>query len=112
MTGKLMDWRRRHESRFKYNRTPNSQDFADERGLLRRFAAEKAKLESIIRNGLGTMRNAKARLDVLPAKAHSDQALLQALKARAQFEQDLKSLGVSVPVSTVALSIAGGINLK
>lgn len=105
MTGKLVAWRRGHESRFKYDRTPNAQDVADERALRGRFAAEMAKLESTIRNGLGTLRNAKARLDVLPAKARSDRALMDALAARAQAEQDLRELGVSVPPSTVALAV-------
>lgn len=106
MTGKLVAWRRRHESRFKYDRTPNAQDVADERALRGRFAAEKAKLESTIRNGLGTLRNAKARLDALPAKARSDRALTDALAARAQAEQDLRELGASVPASTVALTVS------
>jgi len=105
MTGKLVAWRRGHESRFKYDRTPNAQDVADERALRGRFAAEKAKLESTIRNGLGTLRNAKARLDALPAKARSDRALTDALAARTQAEQDLHELGVSVPASTVALTV-------
>jgi len=105
MTGKLMEWRRRHESRFKYNSARNSQDIADERALRGRFATEKAKLESTIRNGLGTLRNARVRLDALPAKARSDKALTEALVARVQTEQDLRELGVSVPPSTVALKI-------
>lgn len=106
MTGKLVAWRRGHESRFKYDRTPNAQDVADERALRGRFAAEKAKLESMIRNGLGTLRNAKARLDALPIKARSDRALTDALAARSQAEQDLRELGVSVPASAVALTVA------
>lgn len=105
MTGKLVAWRQGHESRFKYDRTPNTQDVADERALRGRFAAERAKLESTIRNGLGTLRNAKARLDALPAKARSDRALTDALAARTQAEQDLRELGVSVPASTVALTV-------
>lgn len=105
MTGKLLAWRREHESRFKYDRTPNAQDVADERALRRRFAAEKAKLESTIRNGLGTLRSAKARLDALPAKARSDKALTDAIAARTQAEHDLRELGVSVPASNVALTV-------
>jgi DNA-binding helix-hairpin-helix protein with protein kinase domain len=105
MTGKLVAWRSGHESRFKYDRTPNAQDVADERAMRGRFAAEKAKLDSTIRNGLGTLRNAKARLDALPAKARSDRALTDALAARAQAEEDLRELGVSVPASTVALTV-------
>ncbi|NOD83762.1 topoisomerase DNA-binding C4 zinc finger domain-containing protein [Ruegeria sp. HKCCD6119] len=105
MTGKLVAWRRRHESRFKYERTPNAQDIADERALRGRFAAEKSKLESTIRNGLGTLRNARAKLDPLPARAKNDRALSEALNARAQAERDLKELGASVPASTVALTV-------
>ncbi len=105
MTGKLVAWRRGHESRFKYDQTPNAQDGADERALRGRFGAEKAKLESTIRNGLGTLRNARACLDALPAKARRDRALTEALAARAQAEQDLRKLGASVPTSTVALIV-------
>lgn len=105
MTTKLVEWRRGHESRFKYDRTPNAQDVADESALHKRFAAEKAKLESTIRNGLGTLRNAKTQLDALPAKAKSARALTDALAARAQAEQDLRELGASVPASTVALTV-------
>ena len=105
MTTKLVAWRRGHESRFRYDPTPNAQDVADEKALRGRFAAEKAKLESMIRNGLGALRNAKARLDALPAKARSDRALTDALAARAQAEYDLRELGVSVPGSIVALTV-------
>jgi DNA-binding helix-hairpin-helix protein with protein kinase domain len=106
MTSKLLVWRHGHEMGFRYNSTPNTQDAADERALRGRFAAEKAKLESSIRNGLGTLRNARAKLDSLPARAKNDSALSDALVARAQAEQDLKELGASVPASTVALAVA------
>lgn len=105
MTGKLLAWRSEHESRFKYDRTPNNQDVADERLLRSRFAVEKTKLESTIRNGLGTLRSAKARLDALPAKARSDEALIEAIAARTQAEHDLRELGFSVPASTVVLMV-------
>jgi len=105
MAGRLTAWRREHESRFRYDRTQNAQDVADESALLGCFAAEKAKLESTIRNGLGTLRNSKARLDALLAKARRDRALIDALAARAQTEQDLRELGASVPTSTVALTV-------
>lgn len=106
MTSKLLVWRRGHEMDFRYNRTPNAQDAAEERALRGRFAAEKAKLESTIRNGLGTLRNARAKLDSLPARAKNDRALSDALETRAQAERDLKELGASVPASTVALTVA------
>jgi hypothetical protein len=109
MTGKLVAWRRRHESRFKYDRTPNAQDVAYERALRGRFAAEKAKLESTIRNGLGTLRNAKARLDALPTRVRSDEALTDAIAVRAQAEKDLRVLGASIPASTVSLMMTSPI---
>lgn len=105
LTGKLMEWRRRHESRFRYNRTPNAQDVAEERALRAQFANQKAKLEAIIRNGLTTLRTAKPRLEMLPAKARSDQVLPQAIEERVNAEQDLKMLGASVPNSIVTLKI-------
>ena len=105
MTGKLMAWRHGHEARFKLDQTSNAQDLADERALRGRFAAEKAKLEATIRNGLGTLRSAKTRLDTLPGKARSDMALTGALAARAQAEKDLRELGVQVPASNVTLKI-------
>lgn len=105
MTSKLVAWRRKHEARFKYDPTPNAQDVAYEMVLRGQFAAEKAKLESTIRNGLGALRNAKLRLDALPAKAKSDRALTDALAARAQCEQDLRELGVAVPASVVVFKV-------
>ncbi|MGE4492962.1 MAG: topoisomerase DNA-binding C4 zinc finger domain-containing protein, partial [Syntrophotalea sp.] len=105
MTGKLLEWRRKHESHFRYDPTPNAQDVVDDRALRGRFSAEKAKLESTIRNGLGTLLNAKTHLDALPAKARNDRAIAEALTSRAQAEQDLRELGASVPASTVTLTV-------
>ncbi len=106
MTGKLMAWRKAHESRFRYNRAPNAQDIADEKALRGRFMAEKAKLEATIRNGLGTLRNARAKIDALPARTKNDPALLNALKVRGQAERDLIELSAPVPPSTVSLALA------
>jgi len=110
MSSRLVAWRRELEARFKYNPQLNSQDVADEKMLLGRFAAEKAKLESTIRNGLGMLRNSKASLDALPDKAIHDKALADALAVRAQAEQDLRELGVMVPVSTVTLAVTASSN--
>ncbi|WP_027182130.1 helix-hairpin-helix domain-containing protein [Oleidesulfovibrio alaskensis] len=105
MSNRLVAWRRKLESQFRYNPAPNSQDVADEKMLRGRFAAEKAKLEATIRNGLGALRNAKASLDALPVKASHDQTLKNALAVRMQAEQDLRELGVPVPASTVTLAV-------
>ena len=106
MTDTLMAWRRNHEARFRYNRTQNAQDVADEALLRSRFANEKAKLESNIRNGLSTLRKAKPRLHSLATDAGYDLALSQALEIRAQAEQDLKAIGAAVPDSLVGLTVA------
>lgn len=105
LTADLMAWRHGLEARFRYNPTPNSQDVADERALRGRYAIEKAKLESMIRNGLGTLRNAKQRLDALPAKAKDERALFTALKCRAQAERDLVELGLPPPASVVTMNM-------
>jgi DNA-binding helix-hairpin-helix protein with protein kinase domain len=89
MTDWLMDWRRRHESRFRYNHTPNAQDIAEEKALRVKFASQKAKLEAIIRNGLNTLQTAKPRLEMLSTKARRDRVLKQAIEERTNSEQDL-----------------------
>lgn len=104
LAGKLMAWRQSHEAGFRYNPIRNDQDIADEKALRARFANEKAKLDSIIRHGLATLRSAKVRLDALPGKARSDEALVQSFGDRAQAEMDLKVLGASIPNSVVSLS--------
>lgn len=106
MAGRLVAWRRERESRFRYDATPNAQDIADDRVIRGRFATEKSKLESTIRNGLGSLKSAKALLNALPAKAKSDRALTDALEARAQTEFDLRELGLPVPASVVSLTVA------
>lgn len=105
MTDKLMAWRHVHESTFKYNQTQNVQDVTDEKALRGRYAIEKARLESTIRNGLGTLKNAKVKLDALTAKARSDKALMEALANRGQAEQDLRELNLPIPTSTVTLKV-------
>lgn len=102
---KLLAWRRGHEARFRYDTQPNSQDIADERNLRRKFAAERVKLQSTIRDGQVKLRNTKVQLEALPAKAKSDRSLQDALVARAQAEHDLRELGATVPISTVSLAV-------
>lgn len=104
MTGKLIAWRRAYEAQFRYDRTPNIQDAADERALRGHFALEKAKLECSIRDGLAALQNAKPHLDTLSSKVRSDSMLSEALAARAQAECDLKELGLPAPISSVSLS--------
>jgi hypothetical protein len=103
-TGKLLAWRQKHESGFKYDRVPNAQDVSDERALRARYAADKAKLDLDLRAGLNTLRNAKPRLDAMAGKASRERALIEALEERARAELDLKTLGAFVPVSILTLT--------
>lgn len=103
MTQKLVNWRKVHEARFRYNPAPNAQDVNDERALRSKYATQKANLEASIRGGLTTLRNAKPRLDALPSRVRGDTALVQALEERARAAQDLRLLGASVPPSKVTL---------
>jgi DNA-binding helix-hairpin-helix protein with protein kinase domain len=105
MTQKLMNWRKAHEARFRYNPAPNAQDVTDERALRSKYATQKAKLEASIRGGLTTLRTAKPRLDALPSRVRGDTALVQALVERAGAAHDLRLLGASVPSSKVTLKV-------
>jgi DNA-binding helix-hairpin-helix protein with protein kinase domain len=105
LTADLIKWRHKHESRFKYDPTPNTQDVADERALRGRLATETAKLESVIQNGLSTLKNAKVRLAKLSTIAKNEKVLLSALKSRGQAEHDLLELGLPAPASVVTLNI-------
>ena len=106
LTGHLVAWRRRHESRFRYDPTPSAKDKADENALRSKVANKRAKLEAEIRSGLNTLRAAKQRLASLSASAHNDRSLMKAIDARALAENDLKLLGESVPASNVSLGAA------
>ena len=101
MTRTLLDWRRGHESRFRYDPARNAQDIADEGRLRTRFDSRKSGLEATIRNGLRTLRTARTKIDTLPVRALSDQALVRILEQRLLAEQDLKVLGVPVPGGTI-----------
>ena len=96
MTRNLLDWRRKLESRFRYNPARNAQDIADEGRLRADFLRHKSDLEATIRNGLQTLRAAKPKIDNLKVRARNDKAFLRVLENRLLAEQDLKILGAPV----------------
>ena len=108
MADKLMNWRRTHERKFRYDPTPNDQDIADKQTLMDQFAKKKAEkkveLDSRVRNNVDAFLRARTLLDALPAKARRNAALTRALDCRAQAARDLEELKVSVPDSTVRLN--------
>ena len=97
MTENLLDWRGRHESRFRYNPARNAQDIADESRLRANFSSRKGDLAATITSGLNVLRSKKAGIDALPVKATSDQSLLLRLEARLGAERDLDLLGAPIP---------------
>ena len=97
MTKNLLDWRFRHESRFRYNPARNAQDIGDENRLRGSFSSRKSDLAVTITNGLNVLRSKKAGIEALPARANNDRALLLRLKARQKAERDLELLGALVP---------------
>ena len=68
----LVEWRRKHEARFRFVTTPTAQDKRDEVQLRGRFAAYRAKLESNLRETLSILRQGQARVQSLQARAKSD----------------------------------------
>lgn len=105
-TNQLLNWRRGLESQFRYDRTPNAQDVADEQALRDKFAAKSIKIRSKIHNRLGALRRDRALFDDLPAKARGDSTLIRTLGHRAQAARDLELLGVSVPASNVKINFS------
>ena len=101
MTGNLLDWQHKLESRFRYNPARNTQDITDESRLRADFSRRKSDLEATIRNGLQTLRAAKSKIDNLRVRARNDKALLRVLENWLQAKQDLKILGA--PVSNADL---------
>ena len=99
MAENLLDWRGRHESRFRYNPVRNAQDIGDESRLRGNFASRRGDLAATIINGLNVLRSKKARIEALPVRATNDQALLLRLEARLKAQRDLKLLGAPVPIT-------------
>lgn len=96
MAGNLVEWRRKLESRFRYNPARTALDVADENRLRADFGRRRATLETTIRSGLMTLRRVKQKIATLPMSARNDERLLQVFENRHQVEQDLKMLGVAM----------------
>ena len=95
MAANLVEWRRKLESRFRYNSARTAQDVADENKLRASFGRRRATLEATIRNGLKTLRTARPKISTLSMRVRKDDELLRVFVNRLQAEQDLKVLGVS-----------------
>lgn len=89
----LVDWRRKHESRFRFVTTPTAQDKRDEVQLRGRFEAYRAKLESNLRETLSVLRQGQTRVQGLQARAKSDTRFQKALSTYHMALADLSRAG-------------------
>ncbi|SEQ63713.1 protein kinase and helix-hairpin-helix DNA-binding domain-containing protein [Pseudomonas cuatrocienegasensis] len=95
LTRKLLQWRRDHEAKFRYNPAYDPADQRDEDTLRATASTERAALQAKLRSGLAALQNAPSRLAAnknLPALP-----LMQALTDRARAERDCAALGIKTP---------------
>ncbi|CRM75094.1 topoisomerase DNA-binding C4 zinc finger domain-containing protein [Pseudomonas salomonii] len=102
LTAKMLAWRQGHESKFRYNTTPDPSDLQVEQSTRAAFATKQIELQRKIQSGLAALQAAIPRC--LSAKNAPDQALSHALQARAIAQHDCAALGISVP-APAAISI-------
>lgn len=92
---KLLDWKRKLESKFVYNPSPNQADVAARAQVETEFASRAATLAREISVGLADLNQ---RASTVRAKAQLEDRRLEELAARrAQVDVDLKHLGVAQP---------------
>ncbi|QVN04501.1 topoisomerase DNA-binding C4 zinc finger domain-containing protein [Pseudomonas rhodesiae] len=102
LTAKMLAWRQGHESKFRYNATPDPSDLQAEQSTRAAFATKQIEFQRKIQSGLAALQAAIPRC--LSAKNAPDQALSHALQARAIAQHDCAALGISVP-APAAISI-------
>lgn len=95
LTGKLLQWRREQEMKFRYNPTLGPSDQQVEDAARAAAASKRAALQGKLRAGLAALRGAPSRL--ISNKGLPEPALIQALADRAQAEQTCAALGIKTP---------------
>ncbi len=95
LTGKLLQWRREHETKFRYNAMSDPSDRQAEDVVRAAAASKRAAMQSKLQAGLAALRAAPSRL--ISNKSMPEPALMQALADRAQAEQICATLGIKTP---------------
>jgi len=95
LTGKLLQWRREQEAKFRYNSASNPSDQQAENAARAAAATKRAALQSKLRSGLAALQGAPSRF--ANSKTLPDPILTQALADRAQAERDCAALGIKTP---------------
>lgn len=94
----LVEWRRKHEARFRFVGTPTSQDKRDEVQLRGRFEAYRSKLESSLRETLSILRQGEVRVQGLQTRAKSDKRFQAAYSSYHMALADWSGSGGNVSV--------------
>lgn len=97
MTAKMMNWRRTHEARFRYNPASSASDVQAENAVRSASAAKRADLQAKIHSGLSALQSGPQRITQRAQTV--DQPLMAAIEVRAKAAHNLQLLGLPVPYS-------------
>jgi DNA-binding helix-hairpin-helix protein with protein kinase domain len=95
LTGKLLQWRRQQEAKFRYNPAANPSDQQAEDAARSAAAAKRTTLQNKLRSGLTALQSAPSRFAA--SKGQLDPAFMHALADRAKAERDCIALRIKVP---------------
>lgn len=99
-TSKMVSWRKHHEAAFKYNNKAEVND-KEQNKVRSENRNKKLMYLSQLKSGLEFLRSFNP--EALRKEAVLDAVLMEALEARAVVESDLKSLGITVPRSSISM---------
>lgn len=103
----LLDWRRRLESKFRYDPRPDQSDLQREAAIRSQIAARARALKDELQAGPANL--AKVAKETLSAQQSPPGELVAIWKRRQQAEADLRHLGMPIPTarSPIATSASG-----
>lgn len=97
LTSSLVQWRKMHEAKFRYNPASDASDKQAENAIRAKFDATQADLETKITKGYTDLSSGMSRVSATSARAKADPNLIRVFQARAQAGADMESVGLSVP---------------
>lgn len=99
LTGKMLAWRQSHESKFRYNSSPDASDLQAENAVRSASATKQIDIQNRLRSGLAALQAVAPRL--ASAKSLPDQSLMRAFAERAEARRDCAIWGVVLPAPAV-----------
>ena len=104
LTGKLLQWRQSHESKFRYNAQQDTSDEQADLALRAALATKRVAIQTKLRAGLANLKLAHTKLGTANALSYSP--LRSALESRMAAEQACVELKVVVPTrKTIEVSV-------